>query len=421
MLLKNYILCLIIKGTYKWGEILDFIVSEFFKDYGYRQKDIEKAKVFEMILACKGATRKKLYLELQVRPNNVSSAVQDLIDDGLVYEDVVLKSTKQGRPRIKLAVHVNKLLVIGLWIETCSLIGGLVNMAGDVIQKQEVELSGDVDNEGFYRAVNKIVVGLIKAVEPKQELLGIGFALPGVINKNKKIWIFNSRFPNVENLSFENLESKYGVPTKIYSKLESVFSSYILKKKKDFCHFSTFMLHWGYGIGGAYCYNGEVMHSNYGSSCEIGHLKLPERNGKKCCCGDYDCIETVAAGWALKPLLAKEYGNLGNDDFQFADRIENMDFSKDEYIQNAIKALASGLNTTFRIFYPERLIVYGPFFRNEGVRKCFTEEVMKNVPFHIRNYLKIILLDEDFSKYSHLGCTNEFFDSKLKELLISAL
>ena len=403
------------------GVILDFIVSDFFTDYGYRQKDIEKAKVFETILDSKGATRKKLYLELQVRPNNVSSAVQDLIDDGLVYEDVILKSAKQGRPRIKLAVRVNKLLVIGLWVETCSLIGGLVNMEGDVIQKQEVELSGDVDNEGFLRAVNKIVVGLVQAVEPKQELLGIGFSLPGVINKIKKIWIFNSRFPNVENLSFESLEAKYGVPTRMYPKLEAVFSSYILKKKKDFSNVSTFMLHWGYGIGGAYCYNGEVMHSNYGSSCEVGHLKLSEQKGNKCCCGDYDCIETVASGWALKPLLFKEFGDVGNDDFQFAEKIENLDLSKNEYIQNAIKALAGGLNTTFRIFYPERLIVYGPFFRNEGIRNSFTEEVKKNVPFHIRNYLKIVLLDEDFSKYSPLGCTNEFFDSKLKELLISAL
>jgi len=403
------------------GENLDFIISEFFKDYGYRQKDIEKAKVFEMILANKGATRKKLYLELQVRPNNVSSAVQDLIDDGLVYEDVVLKNAKQGRPRIKLAVQVDKLLVIGLWVETCSLIGGLVNLEGEVIKKQEVELSGDVDNEGFYNAVNKIVVGLIQTVEPNQELLGIGFSIPGVINKIKKIWLFNSRFPNVENLSFEKLEKKFKLPIRMYEKLEAVFSSYILRKKKDFCKTSTFMLHWGYGIGGAYCYNGEVMHSNYGSFCEIGHLKLSERNGKKCCCGDYDCIETVAAGWALKPLLAKEYGDLGNDDYQFAEKIENLDFSKNEPIQNAIKALAGGLNTTFRIFYLERLIVYGPLFKNEGIRKAFAEEVMKNVPFHIKNYLEIILLDEDFSKYSPLGCTNEFFDSKLKELLISTL
>ena len=62
-------------------------VADYFVKYGYRQKDIEKARVYELIQKHPGVTRKKLYLDMAVRPNNVSAPVQELIDSGLVYEE----------------------------------------------------------------------------------------------------------------------------------------------------------------------------------------------------------------------------------------------------------------------------------------------------------------------------------------------
>lgn len=65
---------------------MDFSIAEDFKENGYPKKAVEKASIYEIIFKGEATSRKKLAHFFQIRPNNISEHVNELIDEGLIYE-----------------------------------------------------------------------------------------------------------------------------------------------------------------------------------------------------------------------------------------------------------------------------------------------------------------------------------------------
>ncbi len=395
---------------------MEFSIASFFKQYGYRRKDIEKARVFEAIIQNSDATRKQLYLDLKVRPNNVSTAVQELLENELIYEDIQIRNFKKGRPEIKLGVHVNKLIAISVWVSSNNLVGALINLGGEISNLYVKELPSASSNKEFTEATREIITHLVNCRKEDQELLGIGFCLPGVVNQQTKNWIFNSRWPNVSNLDLGRFSLEYNIPVEIIRKLESELISFLNKNPK-YQESSSILIHWGYGIGAAYAHKGKVLHSYFGSFGEIGHLKHSEQHGIKCACNEYDCIETVAAGWSLLPHLEKQVGPLPDSEEELAERCKEVDLYSIAEMKDAISAIVSAISTTCRIINPQIMFIYGPFLANKKISEILVKELYTSIPSYNRDYIEIVILEEDLTKLGPLGSTNKFFITRLKDLL----
>ena len=65
----------------------------------------------------------------------------------------------------------------------------------------------------------------------------------------------------------------------------------------------------GTGIGGGIILDGKLMTGATNSAGELGHFPI-DLNGPKCTCGNFGCLEALAAGWALakqaKEAIAKQ-------------------------------------------------------------------------------------------------------------------
>lgn len=61
------------------------------------------------------------------------------------------------------------------------------------------------------------------------------------------------------------------------------------------------------GIGAGIIAGGRLQRGALGASGEIGHVKVADGPGAACRCGDVDCLEAVASGWAL----ARQFDELG--------------------------------------------------------------------------------------------------------------
>ena len=253
---------------------MGYKVSDYFATHGgFRSRDIEKAKLYELILSEKETSRKKLNQRLQLRPNNVSSAIQQLLDDGLIYEDSSQKAAGRGRPEVIIKPNPERLVTIVLWVISNSLNAALIDMDGNRLWQFEEAIAQDVDNTQFMNSVIKVVNELEYCVSKKQTLIGIGIALPGIISSNGMKWIINSRWNKIVNLDFSNLSMRFKVPVRLFRLLDAMLYS-LGAQNSSISDSSVLLVHWGYGIGATYSIHGEIPKSATGTITEIGHVKV---------------------------------------------------------------------------------------------------------------------------------------------------
>ena len=136
---------------------------------------------------------------------------------------------------------------------------------------------------------------------------------------------------------------------------------------------SMLLLHWGHGIGAAFSTGGEVVNRHRGRFCEIGHWGLGNGQGRRCRCGNADCLETVAALWALRPALAETMPGLPLGESELAGSLRTLDL---ERVPVLVTALAEVLRLTAnlcRLFFPDRIVLTGPFVQNPEIFSRFVQ------------------------------------------------
>jgi predicted NBD/HSP70 family sugar kinase len=382
----------------------------------FKIKDKNKADIFHLLCGDNNISRKELSNILKIRPATVSNLVQELIEDKLIIESDNLLSKGRGRPEYSLSVNYNIFLCIALYIDTNTLKGVLLNYNEEILYSSSIVIDEDIDNDFFIKCTIDLISNILRQVPEQSKLIGIGFSLTGVLNKEKKELIFTSRWPNLSNLKLDKIEEKFGYEIRIQHELNTSLK-YLLLSNADYRVNGTAILHWGYGIGASYSNNGVILHSNSGRSIEIGHLPFIMENPNKCNCGAYGCLETVASLRALKKDLSKFYqGPISEKDFPSLK--SNEDLCSLPSVTYAIEYMALALSYFVKLFFPQRIIITGPFFRNQRILDEVLRKFKSHFPKHSENNLNIIKMDS-ISKGEIFGCTYDFFEEKLRSKMIS--
>ncbi|MBO4393984.1 MAG: ROK family transcriptional regulator [Spirochaetales bacterium] len=399
---------------------MGYKVSDYFATHGgFRSRDIEKAKLYELIVSEKETSRKKLNQRLQLRPNNVSYAIQQLLDDGLIFEDSSQKTTGRGRPEVIIKPNPERLVTIVLWVLSNSLSAALIDMEGNRLWQFEESIASDADNTQFLNSVIKVVTELQYCVSKKQTLIGIGIALPGAISSNGMKWSFNSRWNRILNLDFSNLAMRFKVPVRLFRLLDPQLYA-LGAQNSSIADSSVLFVHWGYGIGATFSIHGEIPKSSTGSITEIGHVKVDRsENAKQCSCGDKGCLETVSSVRALKSELERIVGSeITEDENELGSILGNCNLSESEAIKTAIECLTDVLDSTYRILFSDKIMVYGPFLKNPWVARTFSESLRKKIPEFARSSVDIEIMTDNLDSLVATGCTYGFFRAKLQEMLV---
>jgi predicted NBD/HSP70 family sugar kinase len=392
-----------------------FSTAGYYKKRRYRQKDIEKAMIYEAIADTPGTTRKQLHKSLKLRPNNVTDYVQELVEEQLVIEHDP-KITKKGRPEIPLSIFEDKHLSIAVWVVSSELIGAFVNSNGQISKMKSIVLDSNTDNEVFKQAVKNIIEEKLMQISKYQYLIGIGFSLPGIINRKEKIWHFNSRWPSVKDFGFSSLEELFNTPIALEQIIDAELTALISKTKKINTK-NNLLIHWGYGIGASFSNKGDIVYSTAGSFSELGHLKMVANDGEYCTCGDRGCLETVSSIRALLPHLRKKYGILPENENELAEKLQDFTFQEDPIINYAIDTMAEAVNIAYRILFPDLIFIYGPLLLNSSIQKKLFELLVSKLPSYSKDKVSIEFIDFNISLMNAQGCTMGFFKKKFREIL----
>ncbi|MVN91823.1 ROK family protein [Mucilaginibacter aquatilis] len=135
-----------------------------------------------------------------------------------------------------------------------------------------------------------------------KKLIGVGFAMPGLINwqtGNNQTYLTTTNGQSLHTY----LEEKFSLPVSIQNDVKCAATAELnYGLAKGINDVLVVLMDWGIGLG--IVMDGQMRKGSQGFSGEIGHIPFVE-NGALCYCGKRGCLETVASGIALT-RLAKE-------------------------------------------------------------------------------------------------------------------
>jgi len=302
----------------------------------------------------------------------VSRIVEHIIKDGLVREIGAGKSSGGRRPTL-LEFSGHDTCIIGIDLGTTHILGVLSDLRADVIA--EIKKPNYV-KEGFLRIMQR-TSGIITELQDQlsrssQRICGIGMAVAGLINQQRKIVEFSPDFKWHEVDVVGELSKRHDIPI-IFDNVTRVMALGELwygigKKLKNFICVNV-----GYGIGAGIIIDGKPFYGPTGMSGEFGHTTLEKDSLVQCDCGNYGCLEALASGNAIAKFARKDLKSKGrsiltdmckgNVSSITAEMVANAAKQGDplagSVFESAVEYLGIGLANLINILNPEAVVIGG--------------------------------------------------------------
>lgn len=149
--------------------------------------------------------------------------------------------------------------------------------------------------------------------ETRGRLFGGGVALTGIVDSQHGIWHSAIHFPNVHRLALADaLDQALGCPVLIENDARASLWGAIWFEPRLSSLRNVVYLSLCSGIGSALLINGQPYAGTHFWAGELGHMPAGEE-GRECCCGRSDCLETYCSIPALEMELARVIPTLGRN------------------------------------------------------------------------------------------------------------
>ena len=182
-------------------------------------------------------------------------------------------------------------VALGIDIGGTNISAGLVDEQGRILLRKSIPAQAKQGGPALLRRVVKLAQSIIK----NKDIIGIGACMPGQIDPDKGIPLAPTpNIPNWSKLPIKKSLSVFGVPVYIENDAnvaalgEQTFGA--AKHAKNLLFLTL-----GTGIGGGIIIDGKIYRGSFYYAGEVGHITV-QKDGIRCGCGSYGCLETVASG-----------------------------------------------------------------------------------------------------------------------------
>ncbi|WP_127508953.1 ROK family protein [Actinoplanes solisilvae] len=264
-------------------------------------------QTLELLASGAATNRGDLVEALQVAPSTVTAVVRRLIEEGVLEEEGVGRSTGGRRPRILRLRDTDGVLAVAELGGRHARVG-LCGPGGALRVSEEVPIEIGAGPKHIFDVVSETFDRLRESVAPGQPLLGAGVALPGPVEFPSGRIVGAARMPGWSS----------GDPAKI---LANSFGGLIAPvivdndaKAAALGEFATrddepgdmIYVKAGTGIGACLVTDGQIFRGGRGLSGDVTHVRVADSGERRCSCGGRGCLETVASGAALARQLAEQ-------------------------------------------------------------------------------------------------------------------
>lgn len=312
-------------------------------------KKNNKSLVLNMVMEHDPISRADIAQITGLNKATVSSLINELLEEELVYESGAGESSGGRRPVI---LYFNKAagFSIGIDIGVNYVLSVLTNLKGEIVIEKTEQI---VDSA--YSVVMEQVKKMIRSIMnempySKYGIVGLAIGVPGIVDKEGNIL----RAPNLgwKNIHLkEEIEAEFNIPVCVEN--EANAGAYGEKQfgagqnSENLLYVSA-----GIGIGVGIILDGELYKGESGFSGELGHMII-NINGKPCRCGSKGCWEVYASENALLSMTNEDHATLES----LIQLAEKNDQNTIKLFEELGQYLGYGINNIINSFNPGQVII----------------------------------------------------------------
>ncbi|WP_084786887.1 ROK family protein [Bacillus tuaregi] len=312
-------------------------------------KKNNKALVLQIIMEKDSISRADIAQVSGLHKATVSSLVNELLEEELIFESGPGESSGGRRPVI---LHFNKDAgyAIGVDIGVNYVLCILTDLLGNIL----IEKNQTVHQTPYTTTISIVQQMIMSIMEEMPQsrygVIGIGVGVPGMVNKEGTIILApNLGWKNVQLK--EKLEALFHVPVTVENEANAgAVGEQRFGAGQDYM--DIIYISAGIGIGAGIIVNKELYQGKNGFSGEMGHMII-DMNGKRCNCGSRGCWEAYASEHALLEMADPNIDSLET-------LIEQAE-KGDQIAQNLFKKIGNylgyGINNIINTFNPDQVII----------------------------------------------------------------
>lgn len=312
-------------------------------------KKNNKALVLQLIMEKGPLSRADIAQVSGLNKTTVSSLVNELLTEELIYESGPGESSGGRRPVI---LHFNKDAgyAIGIDIGVNYVLCVLTDLKGNIVVEKNQTVSRTP-----YSTIMSIVQTMIQSLisqmpNSRYGIIGIGVGVPGIVNKEGSILLApNLGWTNIQLK--EDLERLFKVPVIIENEANAgAVGEQQFGAGQDYQN--IIYISAGIGIGVGIILNQELYQGKNGFSGEMGHMVI-DINGKRCNCGSSGCWEAYASEHALLEMADENTDSLES----LIKSAENGNQVAQSLFEKIGHYLGFGINNIINTFNPDQVII----------------------------------------------------------------
>jgi len=317
---------------------------------------INEQQILRMLLEQGALSRAEIARVAGLGPPTVSRAIEALLQSGYVEEEA--PQAAFGRPAKKLRLAVRSAQVLGLVLdaECCRVV--CAGLDGKIRADRTQTFTTPDSYEAMLQQAETALRTLLDA--PDMTTLGIGISMPGLVDTNRQEGLLSPNLPVTNGRTpGRDLEKRLGVPCLVMQEEYALcLAERYFGNARGLENFAMLDVSTGVGLG--VMSSGRLLTGQSGLAGEIGHITVDLR-GRRCGCGNFGCLETVACDTALAAIVSQRLGHRVDFDAMAA-LVETGELTIVEELDTLCSYLAVALAAVINLFNPESLFVHGRLF-----------------------------------------------------------
>lgn len=349
-------------------------------------KQLNSAAVYRLIDQHGPISRIQIAEQSQLAPASVTKITRQLIERGLIKE-VDQQASTGGRRAISIVTETRNFHAIGVRLRHDTTLT-LYDLSSKVVAEEHYPLPERTQETLEHALLNTIAVFIDSCQRKIRELIAISVILPGLVDPESGVIRYMPHI-QVENWGLvEALEKRFHVTCFVGHDIRSLaLAEHYFGASQD-CEDSILVrVHRGTGAG--IISNGRIFIGRNGNVGEIGHIQV-EPLGERCHCGNFGCLETIAANAAIEQrvlnLLKQGYQSrvpLDDCTIKTICKAANRgDSLASEVIEHVGRHLGKTIAIAINLFNPQKIVIAGEIIEADkvllpAIESCINTQALK--------------------------------------------
>ncbi|NBI29070.1 ROK family transcriptional regulator [Chengkuizengella marina] len=352
-------------------------------------KKMNKTIVLDEVVNHKMISRAEISEKTGLNKGTVSTLVNELLENHLVYEAGPGKSSG-GRKPVMLLFNKQAGYAIGIDLGVNYILSMITDLSGNIIVQQKSSLHSLSTDDVIFTLIESIHNLIQKAPKSSYGIIGIGIGVPGIVNDKGTIlhapnlgW----RDVQLKQILFEEFKVPIVIDNEANAGALGEKEYGIGKNIKNIIYISA-----GIGIGTGMILTNEIYRGYSGYAGELGHMTI-EASGEQCSCGNTGCWELYAS----EKALLNQNQSFSHDEHKLQQYVQQASQGDQQVIEKFNKVgtyLGIGVSNIINTFNPELIIVGGRLSTAEPwMKDTLLSTVEKRALTYHRQTTKIIFSD----------------------------